>query len=144
MKKRFHKLILIFSLLLGAIFILAVVLQNPKGNCVKGDCKNGRGILEFTKGLRYTGEFKDGLQHGFGTFADAKGNRYEGSWHKGKSRASAPTATPAGKPTAASFIKIRNGERASTPGMTKPATQVCGKTENRRVRELLPCPEAGK
>ncbi|MCP5503364.1 MAG: hypothetical protein H7A25_25925 [Leptospiraceae bacterium] len=105
MKKRFHKLNLIFSLLLGAIFILAVVLQNPKRNCVQGDCKNGRGILEFTKGLRYTGEFKDGLQHGFGTFADAKGNRYEGSWHKGKKQGFGTYSYPGGETYSGFFHK---------------------------------------
>lgn len=36
--------------------------------CLEGDCVNGKGIMEKSEGIKYEGDFKDGLPHGSGKF----------------------------------------------------------------------------
>ncbi len=38
------------------------------GKCEAGDCKNGKGTLTWATGGKYTGEIKDGMMNGTGTF----------------------------------------------------------------------------
>lgn len=44
---------------------------------------NGRGSYFWTNGNKYTGEFLNGLRHGFGTLIESDGLVYEGMWEKG-------------------------------------------------------------
>ena len=52
--------------------------------CIKGDCTNGYGTFTWKSGEfagdRYVGEFKDGKQHGQGTFTYADGDKYIGEF----------------------------------------------------------------
>ncbi len=43
--------------------------------CTQGDCKNGFGNAVYTNGEEYVGEWKDGKQHGQGTYTDANGGK---------------------------------------------------------------------
>ena len=58
--------------------------QMMKRNRYEGDVdeetgvRQGVGTLWFVKGHVYTGEFKDGKQHGKGTYVFASGAKYEG------------------------------------------------------------------
>lgn len=54
-----------------------------KAQCLWGDCKNGRGKMDFGYAV-YTGEFKNGLQQGQGTMDYGNGDKYAGYWNKGK------------------------------------------------------------
>ena len=45
---------------------------------------HGRGVLDWTNGLRYEGELRDGKQHGQGTITLASGDRYVGGWRNGR------------------------------------------------------------
>ena len=61
-------------------FISALEAEKRAGmgnylNCTSGDCKNGDGTLEYYKGVKYTGQFKDGKRHGKGTLIWSKGYR---------------------------------------------------------------------
>ena len=63
--------------------LILLVLARGDGGCIVGDCKNGHGV--YAEGERkYDGEWKDGLQHGRGTFYFAAGEKYEGDWRDGK------------------------------------------------------------
>ena len=63
--------------------LILLILARADGGCVSGDCKNGHGV--YAEGeRRYEGEWKDGLQHGRGTFHFAAGEKYEGDWRNGK------------------------------------------------------------
>ena len=64
-------------------------LQKEIANCISGYCKDEKG-REGWKGLakylnkdKYTGAFKDGLQHGKGTYTWANGDKYEGEFKNG-------------------------------------------------------------
>ena len=52
--------------------------------CIKGDCNNGYGTFTWTDGVKYVGEFKDGLQHGQGTYITTDGAKYVGEFKDGK------------------------------------------------------------
>lgn len=46
-----------------------------------GDSSGGR--VEYTLLGKYTGEWKDGVKHGYGVLVYANGNKYEGDWCDG-------------------------------------------------------------
>jgi len=76
-----------------AIFLLTfiyLILNNTgyaqdeiRKGCISGTCGNGWGTYIFSNG-RFTGEWKDGLIHGYGTYIWKTGDQYEGSWVNGK------------------------------------------------------------
>lgn len=54
------------------------------GQCVSGNCKDGRGIYVFKSQERYEGEWKNSLMNGTGKYYFANGGIYEGQWRNGK------------------------------------------------------------
>lgn len=77
MNKRFFFIccyVLLFSLQTGYVF----------AKCVKGDCKDGLGILVLREGYKYDGQFKEGRFHGYGTLTHSNGGKYEGGWRRGE------------------------------------------------------------
>ncbi len=54
--------------------------QTAFAQCVKGDCKNGEGVLVYDSGTRYEGKFLDGQPYGKGVMYYANGNKYEGQF----------------------------------------------------------------
>ena len=81
-----------YIILLIAIFALSGSLysQDAAKNkaaatpCVKGNCVNGKGEMNFTTGDAYKGTFRKGLTHGQGEMTWKSGDRYKGSWKDGK------------------------------------------------------------
>jgi len=61
------------------------VLAVPRneGTVVNG-VPQGRGVMVFAAGDRYSGEFVHGVSHGQGTYIWKSGNRYDGAWSLGK------------------------------------------------------------
>ena len=68
-----------------AICCQLIFLPFAFGDCIEGDCKNGRGTFTGTDGTKYIGDFKDGKFNGQGTFTEANGNRYVGGVKDGLS-----------------------------------------------------------
>ena len=69
------------------IFFVLLLLnyQSPiLAKCIKGDCKNGPGIYDDSKGNKYIGNFKDGDRHGEGSMTWDVGDTYKGQWVKNK------------------------------------------------------------
>lgn len=54
----------------------------PDGNCVDGDCINGIGRMEWSNGMSYAGQFKEGISHGTGTLKNGT-LTYSGTWKLG-------------------------------------------------------------
>jgi hypothetical protein len=54
-----------------------------EGECLEGDCDNGRGIYIFSDGSSYRGEWVDGFPDGFGALQYSDGSRDEGEWQRG-------------------------------------------------------------
>ena len=59
------KITIVFVLISG--FLLLSVSGAFAGECVKGDCINGKGTYEDAYGNKYDGEWKYGKRHGKGT-----------------------------------------------------------------------------
>ena len=73
------------------IFAIAIPLTSfaeeegcgEEGECIEGDCENGRGTYVFTDGSSYNGEWKDGFPEGSGTLKYINGSVDEGEWTHG-------------------------------------------------------------
>lgn len=48
--------------------------------CIKGDCYDGSGTYVYESGARYVGEFRKGKIHGKGILYFSNGNKYVGDW----------------------------------------------------------------
>ena len=55
-------------------------IQVIQAQCVKGNCKNGRGTYVYASGAKYKGQFRDGKIHGDGVLYFSNGNKYIGRW----------------------------------------------------------------
>lgn len=47
--------------------------------CIAGNCENGQGTKNYQSGT-YTGEWKNGLRSGYGTYKWTNGDTYSGIW----------------------------------------------------------------
>ena len=69
-------------------FFLAFSIQGPLSavadECMEGNCEDGVGSGFTEDGQIYSGEWQDGLPHGFGKLTISKGKYLEGRWEKGK------------------------------------------------------------
>lgn len=61
----------------------SVVNTNTLG-CISGDCVNGTGTMIYAIGLKYVGEFKDGLRDGMGSLDFPNGDNYTGAFKQDK------------------------------------------------------------
>jgi len=72
MKKIIISLLLVFSF---STFIYA-------DRCIRGNCRNGQGVIEYDSGAVYEGQCTNGLAHGKGVLYD-HGNIFKGTFYKG-------------------------------------------------------------
>lgn len=79
-KLKTQKLLLISFLLLGLNSMVATA-QEP-GLCFSGDCANGFGVMVWNTGLRYEGNFKNGMRSGYGFMRYPSGDEYIGEWEE--------------------------------------------------------------
>lgn len=74
---------IVYGLMFLGIFIF--YMMNPFGNeCVKEDCQNGYGVFIYSSGMKYEGEWKNGLRHGKGTLTYPDIYTYSGEWKNNK------------------------------------------------------------
>lgn len=64
--------------------ITATLSQTLSGQCVAGNCRQGKGTYLFKDGSTYGGSFQNYLPEGFGNIKYKNGNSYSGFWHRGK------------------------------------------------------------
>ena len=107
--------------------------------CVEGDCQNGPGVMIFSTGHKFTGEFKDGMRHGEGvlllpggrkmvgvwenneikegTFTDSDATTYTGQWQYREREGQGTMTWPDGRTYVGEF---KQGERTGQGTMTYP------------------------
>jgi len=71
-------------LIIVLIFIVKSFFAQDKGECISGNCENGKGVYKTWMGYTYTGYFKNGKYNGPGFYDMLEGNYYEGSFKDGK------------------------------------------------------------
>lgn len=54
--------------------------QTSFAQCIKGDCYNGQGTFKYESGAKYQGSFRKGKIHGDGILYFSNGNKYIGNW----------------------------------------------------------------
>ncbi len=68
-----------FSGILSVVFFLTSI-QTSSANCLSGNCYNGKGTFVYPSGAKYIGEFRKGKIHGTGILFFSNGNKYDGNW----------------------------------------------------------------
>lgn len=70
-----------------SIFLYVLVfLTSPafvNANCIDGNCQNGKGTSLTRSGVKYMGEFRNGIFHGVGKAVYKEGDEYIGEWANG-------------------------------------------------------------
>lgn len=104
---------------LGGLMVLVsrVWFSEPQYECLHGDCENGTGTKLYSDGTRYTGQSRDGRNHGVGLFENPDGHRYEGEWADGKKGGSGRYTYPGGTQYEGEFREnVKHGYGAFTWG----------------------------
>jgi hypothetical protein len=101
MIKHFIKVSLCF------LFLTAFLSQEAIGQCISGNCVNGKGVMKFSSGAIYTGDFFNGKIHGQGVIDFTNGNRYSGQWESGVRNGQGKLAFKNGNLYEGSFIQNR-------------------------------------
>ncbi len=74
-----------FAVLIVCLIPINAFAGKDPGVCVEGDCINGYGTLEWSDNDgTYIGEFKNGKEHGHGTYTMPNGYSFEGEFKNGK------------------------------------------------------------
>jgi len=71
---------IVFSL----IFLLPSLSSGAEDKCIKGNCLNGKGVMEYSDGKQYSGEFLEGIRQGQGKYVFPNGEEYIGGFDKGE------------------------------------------------------------
>ncbi len=64
----------------STVVLFCFVLAAASAQCIKGDCKNGYGTYLYRSGAKYIGNFQNGKIHGQGILQFSNGDRYAGDW----------------------------------------------------------------
>lgn len=107
------------------VFILScMILPTIYSQCVEGDCENGSGIMVFSSGNKYKGEFQNGQRHGQGTFVWASGAKYNGQWEYDKMHGSGTYIYPDRRVYRGEFV---NGLKEGKGTLTGPDKEIIQK-----------------
>ena len=100
----------IFKYLFGKYFWISYSADlQYKGTWKKG-LFNGKGRLKYKNGNTFTGFFKDGAKHGYGSLVSLNGYEYHGNWVNGKQTGEGQVHYKNGDIYTGSFLEgLRNG-----------------------------------
>ena len=63
--------------------IAIIISCSSDHRCLKGDCKNGEGIIKWNNQAKYEGGFRNGKLHGDGIYTWPDGIVTKGKWKDG-------------------------------------------------------------
>ena len=72
------------TLIILLVFIVKSFFAQDKGECISGNCENGKGVYKTWAGDIYTGYFENGKYNGFGFYDMLEGDYYQGNFKDGK------------------------------------------------------------
>lgn len=64
--------------------ILAATVLQAQGECIRGTCIEGHGLIAYEDGRRYEGDFSNSRHHGPGILSYPDGTKYIGDWENGQ------------------------------------------------------------
>lgn len=73
----------LLTLFLAAI-CLYVAACSARGSCLRGNCRNGLGLMAYPEGAKYEGQWRDSKRSGQGVLTNPYAGRYEGQWKNDK------------------------------------------------------------
>jgi tetratricopeptide (TPR) repeat protein/uncharacterized alpha/beta hydrolase family protein len=56
--------------------------RRSTGRCISGNCRSGKGVMLFSDGMKYNGQFRRSCRHGYGVGSYSDRSIYYGSWHR--------------------------------------------------------------
>lgn len=76
------------------VFLLAWILLPGSaawaGNCLEGNCQNGRGTFQWADGSKFSGHFASNDPDGEGLYTDPDGNEFHVTYQEGRPVATIP------------------------------------------------------
>ena len=94
--------------------MLALPLTASGDECIEGDCQNGYGVMIFSTGHKFSGEFKDGMRHGEGVFILPGGRKIVGVWENNEIKEGTFTAADGTTYTGQWQFREREGQGTMT------------------------------
>ncbi len=66
------------------LFFLCSLINVLNGQCITGQCIDGKGSYIYKNGSKYSGNFANSLPHGWGVMTQKNGVKYEGEFNSGQ------------------------------------------------------------
>jgi len=78
------------SIILAAALLLLVGKVAWAGNCLEGNCVDGRGTFQWNDGSKFSGGFVSSDPNGEGIYTDPDGNEFHVTYQEGRPVATTP------------------------------------------------------